>query len=168
NVPPRFNLAEKSLGERIVAAHAVKQARGRQLRAHPRADVRDQDRKNQQLKQKKATYLPSHQGERRFHLFGGKRLGAPHELGRIYFQRRQNSCQHAHQHGGQQDIPSGILYFLRECRDAVEADVGQYSDGSTVKNRIQIERRRIIKRPRKKTGSIFVQTEEEADNKSKK
>ena len=37
-----------------------------------------------------------------------------------------------------------------------------------MKNRIQIERRRIIKRPRKKTGSIFVQAEQEADNKSEK
>src|SRR5229473_1864206 len=50
DMPLCFDLAEKSLRERVVAAHAVKQAGRCQLRAHSGADVGDQDGEIQQLK----------------------------------------------------------------------------------------------------------------------
>ena len=151
------DFSEERLGQRVVASHAVEQPRRSKLGAHPGSDIRHQNREVQQLEQEEAARLPRHQGKCRLHLVFWKRFGAPYQLRRIHFERRKHARHHAHQHRRQQNVFFGIFHFFRKRRNRVEPYIGQHRNRCAVKDQIQIERCRIVKRLAKKSRTVGMQ-----------
>src|ERR1019366_5972079 len=71
----------------------------------------------------------------------------------VHFKRRKDADDHAGEHGGQQDVAPGILGFLRQRGDAVEADIGEHRDGGASKHGAR-EGGGVVERPREERRPV--------------
>ena len=116
------------------------------MRARARSQVRDEQRQAHEHKQPGAAGLSCDVHERCVHV-GKASPVPPDELRQIHQDRRQHAGNQAREYRRKQDIPLRVLDFLRQSRDAVEADVGQARDRGAGQDGGQREGLRIVERP---------------------
>src|ERR1700721_619186 len=164
----RIKCPKEFLGNTVAAAHPVKQASGSELRAHSRSDIRDEHGEVEQGEKKKPPYLSRPQWKCRLDHVLRKRLRAPNQLCGINFERRQNTRNHAHQHGCKHHVAPRVLDLLGQGGNCVEPDIGKYRDRGTAEDTVEAESFRIVKGLREKTGAVLVKPPNQPKNKRKK
>src|SRR5271163_4335999 len=85
------------------------------------------------------------------------------QLRAINFSRCQESSDDADQHSRQENIAPRIIHLFRQSRNAVEADVSQYSNRGAVKHAVDRESLWIVKRTQKIRLWILRQVKNIAD-----